>query len=84
MNTQSTTVLPGQIVTTVIALQGERPDEVYIVTDDFSATDVTIVALSQLQRNVRNPELAKRERVSISNLKVIGNDIEQYIASLNK
>ncbi|RVU01267.1 hypothetical protein EOD41_04685 [Mucilaginibacter limnophilus] len=84
MNTQLTTVLPGQIVKTIIPLQDERPDKVYVVTDDLTDTAVAIVALSQLQRNLRSPDLAKREQVPITNLTVIGKNLEEYIASFNK
>ncbi len=84
MNVKSDGLIPGQIVKTIIPLDDEKPNEVYIVTDDLSEVEATVVSLSQLQRNIKNPKLAKRATVAIANLKVVENNLEKYITSFNK
>jgi hypothetical protein len=77
----------GQVCKTIKSLENEKQDDVYIVTEDPSLFDdedaVEIVKLKDLQRNLNNPALAEKRKVSKSNLTVVGNDLQQYISSWN-
>jgi hypothetical protein len=77
----------GQVCKTIVSLNDERPDDVYIVTEDPTfineADAIEIVKLKDLQRNIKDPSKAKKRKVSKSNLSVVGEDLQQYIASWN-
>jgi len=86
-----TTLMParqGQICKIVSEVADFEPGEVYIVTEDPADFDpdenITIVGLKDLQRNVKNPELAERLAVQKKNLVVVGEDLTAYVQSWNQ
>jgi len=87
METQVIPTLAGQVCKTITSLDDERPDDVYIVTEDTAVINDTdtieVVKLKDLQRNIKNPSKAEKRKVSKSNLTVVGEDLQQYIASWN-
>lgn len=83
-----TRVIPtkaGQICELVHPLPDEDPNEVYIVAEDpsyFETEDnIYTVALSALQQNIHHPLLAPQIAMAKSDLSVIADDLESYIAS---
>lgn len=80
-------VKPGQICKVASPIPDMEEYEVYIVAEDpsdFSDEDeILVVALGELQRNQRTPDLAERIAVRKDNLVVVGEDIESYVLSWN-
>jgi hypothetical protein len=78
----------GQICKTISPLENEREGDVYIITDDLGLivndNYIEAVSLNDLQRNIKDPAKAKRKSIAINNLTVIGEDLEDYVASWNK
>lgn len=87
METQIIPTQAGQVCKTITSLEDERPDDVYIVTEDpaviNNADEIEIVKLKDLQRNIKDPSNAEKRKVSKNNLTVVGEDLQQYIASWN-
>ncbi|MGF7081949.1 hypothetical protein [Mucilaginibacter sp. UYCu711] len=87
METQVIPTRAGQVCKTIIRLDDERTDDVYIVTEDPTvindADAIEIVKLKDLQRNIKDASKAEKRKVSKSNLTVVGEDLQQYIASWN-
>ena len=77
----------GQVCKTLVSLENEKLDDVYILTVDPSLFQdneaVEIVKLKDLQRNLHDPLKAERREVLKSNLTVVGSDLQQYIAGWN-
>lgn len=78
----------GQICKTIVPLENEREGDVYILTGDpdliTDGVTMEAVSLNDLQRNVKDPSKAERKRIPIDNLTVVGEDLEDYVASWNK
>lgn len=78
----------GQICKTLVPLENEREGDVYIITGDIVETGkgetVEAVSLKDLQRNVKDPSKAEKKLIPLNNLTVVGEDLEDYIASWNK
>ena len=78
----------GQICKTLVPLENEREGDVYIITCDPASVSgngtIEAVSLNDLQRNVRDPSKTKRLTIAAGNLTVIGEDLEDYVASWNK
>ena len=78
----------GQICKTIVPLENEREGDVYILTGDpdiiTDGVTMEAVSLNDLQRNVNDPLKAERKRIFITNLTVVGEDLEDYVASWNK
>ena len=78
---------PGQICKIISVVPDMESDRVYIVAEDpadFSNNDeLLIVDLKELQRNVSNPDQAKRISIRKDQLVVVGENLESYIKSLN-
>ena len=77
----------GQICKIVSDIPDMEEHEVYIVAEnpvDFGDEDeIMVVALKELQRNIKNPELAERIPVRKDELVVVGEDLESYVRSWN-
>jgi len=77
----------GQVCKTIVSLENERPDDVYIITGDTDISDddaiVTAVSLKDLQRNIKDPSKALKRYIPKSNLTVVGDDLQGYIATWN-
>lgn len=87
MNTSLNPTRPGQICKIVSAVPDSEPEEVYIVAEDPAgfedADEILVVALGELQRNIKSPENAARESVRKDELIVVGEDLESWVASWN-
>jgi hypothetical protein len=84
MQLQTTPDEMGQIVKPINQTEGERPDDVYIIVDLPDDRNAVVVSLKALQRNIKNPDAAKRRTLSRTELLVVANDLEEYIASWNE
>jgi hypothetical protein len=83
-----TTIIPtkqGQVCKIINPLPDEKSDEVYLVCEDPSIFDddgtIYITSLKELQRNIKNPELAEQFGITKNELTVIAEDIESFIYS---
>ena len=88
MNQQMTPTRQGQICKFIVPLDVERDYEAYVLTDDPSQMSdedtIHVVSISDLQRNIRNPNLATRIPAMKKDLFVIAEDLESYVASFNE
>lgn len=79
---------PGQICKIVSDIPDKEEYEVYIVAEnpaDFEEDDdILVVSLTELQRNVRNPDQAERIAVQKNQLIVVADDLEGYVRSWNE
>jgi hypothetical protein len=87
MNSMLMPTKAGQICKIVSVFADMEQQEVYIVTEDpldFKEDDeILVVALNELQRNVKNPENAERLPVRKEQLVVVGEDLTSYVQSWN-
>ncbi|BAU51883.1 hypothetical protein [Mucilaginibacter gotjawali] len=78
---------PGQICKIVSAIPDLEAEEVFIVTEnpaDFEDEDeIRVVSLTQLQRNIGNPDNAERISVAKNELVVVAENLEAYVKSWN-
>jgi len=78
----------GQVCKTLVSLENEKQDDVYIITVDPALFDeedaVEIVKLKDLQRNINDPDRAPRIKTSKVNLIVVGENLTEYINNWNK
>jgi hypothetical protein len=78
----------GQICKIRVPRPDEHPEETYLITEDISQRDgnsiTHIVSLTDLQRNVSNPQLTPRKAMAISVLSVVANDLTSFVESWNK
>jgi len=78
----------GQICKIINPLPDENPAETYIITEDLTQykSDATIyvVSITDLQRNIAQPDLAPRKAIKISELELVAEDLKSYVASWNK
>lgn len=79
---------PGQICQIIRPISGENSEDVYIIAEDpqsFSGEEtIQVVNLKELQRNINNPQMAKRISVAKEGLDVIADSLDLYIKSWNK
>ena len=79
---------PGQICKIVSDIPDKESDQVYIVAEDPAGfvgdEEIEVVELKELQRNIKNPGAAVRERVSKNQLVVISENLESYISTWNE
>lgn len=75
----------GQIFKTLVPLENEREGDVYIITGEPSnkSKSIEAVSLNDLQRNVKDPSRADKKIITLNNLTVVGDDLEDYVASWN-
>ena len=78
---------PGQICKISNPLNEEESKDVYIIAEDPQPFDdddtIYVVALKELQRNVRNPDSAPQIPVTKNELIVVAENLEDYIKSWN-
>jgi hypothetical protein len=78
---------PGQICKVISGIPDMEEYEVYIVAEDpadfDNEDDILVVALGELQRNVKNPDNAERISIRKDQLVVVGDDLENYVRSWN-
>jgi len=78
---------PGQICQILTPMEDENPADVYIVAEDPSPfvfdDNIYIVNLRDLQRNINNPLGPSQISVKMSDLKVIAENIEEYVKTWN-
>ena len=78
---------PGQICKMINPLNEEESKDVYIIAEDprpFDDDDtIYVVALKELQRNVRNPDFTPQIPVTKNELTVVAENLEDYINSWN-
>jgi hypothetical protein len=78
----------GQVCTIINPLEDENPNEVYILSEDPAPfdddDDIYVVALSDLQRNLKNPVICQQIAVAKNELNVIADNLEDYIHTWNK
>lgn len=78
---------PGQICKIVSDVPDMEEREVYIVAEDPADfeddEEIAVVALTELQRNVKNPDNARRIQVAKDQLVVVAEDLEAYVLSWN-
>jgi hypothetical protein len=88
MNSTLMPTIPGQICKIVSGVADMEEEEVYIVTEDPAEFDdddeILVVGLTDLQRNIKDPQLAERLHVRKADLVVVGNDLTSYVDSWNK
>lgn len=79
--------LPGQICKLINPLDDNELNEVYIIAEDPQPFDdddtIYVVALKELQRNIRHPESAAQISVTKNELTVVSDNLEGYIKSWN-
>lgn len=77
----------GQICKLAHPSPDENPTESYLITEDIASyTDnqiTYVVSITDLQRNVANPQLTPRKAVVISELEVLADSLEAFVASWN-
>lgn len=87
MNSTLTPTKPGQIVKIISDIADMESADVFIVSEDPSTIsnddNVALVSLKELQRNISQPEKAKRTSVVKNQLVVINDDLADYIKSWN-
>jgi len=78
---------PGQICKIISPIPDIEPEEAFIVSEDpapFENQDeILVVSLTELQRNIRQPENAKRLSVRKDQLVVVSEDLTAYVHSWN-
>jgi hypothetical protein len=78
---------PGQICKMVSDVPDMEEEDVFIVSEDpadFGNEDeILVVALKELQRNIKNPDNAERVGIRKDQLVVVGDDLETYVRSWN-
>jgi hypothetical protein len=78
---------PGQICKVISGIPDMEEYEVYIVSEDpedfDNGDDILVVALGELQRNIKNPDNAERISERKDQLVVVGDDLESYVRSWN-
>ena len=88
MNNQITPTTQGQIVKIINPLPGENPAETYLILEDVTVykddATIYIVTLTDLQRNISNPTLTPRKSILKSELTVIADSLEAYVALWNR
>ena len=89
MNTNNTPSKGGQISKLVHPNVNEKDYEVYIISDEnisekLDEDYIVVVALTDLQRNINTPQSAPRKQFKKSELVVVAEDLESYVASWNK
>lgn len=87
MDTSLLPAKPGQICKIISGVPDMEEQEVYIVAvdpADFEDDEqIAVVALTELQRNVRNPDQARRIAIAKDQLVVVAEDLEAYVLSWN-
>lgn len=87
MNTSLFPSKPGQICKIISSIPDIEPEEAFIVSEDpalFDSDDeILVVSLTELQRNIHQPENAERLSVRKDQLVVISEDLTAYIHSWN-
>lgn len=77
----------GQICKIKTPQPDENPLEAYIVTEDLSQKDdsvlTLVVSITDLQRNIANPAIAPRKAIRKSELEVIADSLTTYVESWN-
>lgn len=88
MNSQVIPTKQGQIVKLIKPVGNENPTETYLILEDlenYSDNDIIyVVSITDLQRNIHNPTAAPRKAVTKSELTVVAEDLQSYVASWNK
>jgi hypothetical protein len=78
----------GQICRKLVLQDGENADDVYIITDFVIAesedSPVTVVSLSELQRNITNPDNVPRIGIAKGNLQVVAENLSSFVESWNE
>ncbi|SHL95809.1 hypothetical protein [Mucilaginibacter sp. OK098] len=78
---------PGQICKIINPLDDKELNNVYIIAEDpqhFDDDDtIYVVALKELQRNIKHPESAAQIPVTKNKLMVVADNLEDYIESWN-
>lgn len=77
----------GQICKLIHSYPDENPVESYLIIEDIASyadNQITyVVSLTDLQRNVGNPQWTPRKAVAISELEVLADSLEAFVASWN-
>jgi len=77
----------GQICKIINPRTFENPAESYIFVDEIPQSGgeslIQVVSITDLQRNIMNPERSPRKVIRKSNLYVVAEDLESYVGSWN-
>lgn len=88
MNSMLMPTRAGQICKIISDIADLEPEEVFIVTEDPGQfdkdDDILVVALKELQRNIKDPNAAEKTPVRKKTLVVVAEDLAAYIQSWNE
>jgi len=88
MNNQKAPTKQGQIVKITNPYPDEKPVESYLILEDLEDyadnAIIYVVSITDLQRNIANPTLAPRKKITKSELTVVAEDLTSFVESWNK